>query len=329
MRRQPVTESSQRIDQRRTVCIIVHQQNRLLATGLPEGNQHCAQPAQKRLRRWHRIGGGAGWTGRRALAAAGADVGIDGHMVASWRDGARGAEIEAARAADDPGARMGAQSGVEHDIPGLFEGADEVSRAEDRSPHRGGVAGIGAQIAVPQIRGGNLRPPAGKVENDVATRPRTIARCPERRRRLSEIVDHDVEGANVAADRPDPASCHRKVRRMPWRNRRWRLDEHGDVEMLLEQLPGPNRLLAAAIDENDATALDLHHGDRRHRLARRRKERRHHRCVVAGGLGIEGHAAVAGVGTRPLRRSVAHSAGLVEACPTRSGPSSCSRSQTS
>ena len=49
MRRQPVAEPRQRIDQRRAMRIVMHQHNRLFAAGLAIGDQHRAEPAHQRI----------------------------------------------------------------------------------------------------------------------------------------------------------------------------------------------------------------------------------------------------------------------------------------
>ena len=162
------------------VRLIMQQQDRALAAGLAIGQQHRAQLAHQRIRRWHRVGSRTSRAGCGALAAPGADVRIDCHMVAGRRDRAGGAEIEAARAAHDLGARMGAQRRVEGDIARLLEGADEIARLQYGLQHRGWIAGIGAQIAVAQVGCGKQRRSTGKIENDIAARPCAIARRSKR-----------------------------------------------------------------------------------------------------------------------------------------------------
>ena len=70
---------------------------------------------------------------------------------------------------------MGAEILGEGDIARLVETADEVARLEHRLEHGGGIAGIGAQIAVAQIGGGEQRRAAGDVEHEVAARHRAVA----------------------------------------------------------------------------------------------------------------------------------------------------------
>ncbi len=83
--------------------------HRLLAAGFAVGAEQRAQFAQQRIGRRQGVGRGAGRAGGGALAAAGANLRIDRHMIAVRRDGAGRTEIEAAAAADDLGARMRAQ----------------------------------------------------------------------------------------------------------------------------------------------------------------------------------------------------------------------------
>ena len=71
---------------------------------------------------------------------------------------------------------MRAQIFGECNVARLVEGADEIARLEHRAQHRGGIARIGAQIAVAQIGGRKQRRAAGKIEHDVAARRRAVAR---------------------------------------------------------------------------------------------------------------------------------------------------------
>ncbi len=202
--RQPVAEARERVDQRRAVRVVVHEHDRLRAAGLAIGGEQRAQPAHQRVGRRQRIGGGAGRADGGALSAAGADMRVDRHVIAGGRDRAGRAEIEAAGAADDVGARMRAEVLGEGDVARLVEGADEVARLEHRLEHRGRVAGIGAQIAVAQIGGGEQRRAAREVEHEVAVRHRAVLggaegeRAARRRRRLRVVVDRELEGAEMA-----------------------------------------------------------------------------------------------------------------------------------
>src|SRR5260221_2786022 len=92
-------------------------------------------------------------------------------MIASRRNGARRTEIEAAAAADDVRARMGAKIGRECDVARFVEAADEIARAQDRLEHGGGVARTGSPVAVAQNRGWGPPRPAPSVEPDVRARP--------------------------------------------------------------------------------------------------------------------------------------------------------------
>jgi hypothetical protein len=67
---------------------------------------------------------------------------------------------------------------------------------------------------------------------------RAIARCCEGEgaarggRRLGEVVNRDVKGAEVAARGANGPAQHRKLGALPGRDRRRRLDQHGDVEVV-------------------------------------------------------------------------------------------------
>ena len=178
---------------------------------------------------------------------------------------------------------MRAQRGVVGDVARLLESADEIARPENGLQHRRGIAGIGAQIAVAQIGGGEECRAAGQVKDDVAARPRVIARWPEYQRaagrggRLREIVDRHLERADVTAGVPDLSLRHRKVGPSRWSDRRRGLDQYRDVQMVLEQLACLDRGLVAAADEDDAAALQVDQRHRRRGLGRGRQQRRHFR----------------------------------------------------
>ena len=87
------------------------------------------------------------------MAAAGANLRIDRHVIAVRRDGAGRAQVEAAAATDDLGARMRAQVCGEIDVARLVEGAGEIARLEHRAQHGCRIARVGAQIAVAQVGG--------------------------------------------------------------------------------------------------------------------------------------------------------------------------------
>ena len=70
------------------------------------------------------------------------------------------------------------RSAVNADVTRLVEAADEVARLEHGLEDGRGIAGIGAQIAVAQIRCGEQRCAAGEVEHEIAARHRAVAcRC--------------------------------------------------------------------------------------------------------------------------------------------------------
>ena len=128
MRRQPVAEPRQRVDQRRAMGIVMHQHDRLFAAGFAIGYQHRTKLAHQHIFRRQRVGSSAGRTGRRALPAACANIGVDRHVIARGRNGRCRTKIEATGATDDPGTGMGAQRVVVGDVTWLFEAAGK-SRA--------------------------------------------------------------------------------------------------------------------------------------------------------------------------------------------------------
>src|SRR5262249_49118178 len=226
-------------------------------------------------------GGGAGRAGGRALAASGADLLVDSDMIARRRDGARRTQIEAAAAADDPGTRMGAEIGRERDIARLGEPADEITGAQDGIKHRRAVARIGPDVAVAQIGGRKERRAARHVKQDVATRAGAVPRLSElesaarRRQGQSIVVDGDLEGAEIARRGTDLSLGDRELADPRRRQLLWRSHHDGYVEMLPQPVPGLNRTLVAAIDENDAAAFEMDIRGLRQRLDRGRCERRH------------------------------------------------------
>src|SRR5437588_11677821 len=128
---------------------------------------------------------------------------IDGDVIARGRNGASRAEVEAAPASDNAGPRMRAELGSEGDIARLVESADEIARFENRLEHAGGIAGIGAQIALAQICRGEERRAAGKVEHDVAMGHRAVAPGAEGKRAargwrgMGVVIDRELEGAEI------------------------------------------------------------------------------------------------------------------------------------
>src|SRR3954469_25264540 len=138
-------------------------------------------------------------------------------MLPRRRDRARRAELEAARAADDLRARMGAEAVREGDELRLVEGADEVRGREDRPLHGRRIARVGAKIAAADLVGRKERESAGEVEHEVAARDGAVARRaeskpgPGRGGALREIGDAQLEGAEVPLGASDRALEHRKL----------------------------------------------------------------------------------------------------------------------
>ena len=286
---QAVAEARQRVDQRRAMRVVVDQHDRLRAAGFAIGGEQRAQPAHQRVGRRQRIGGGAGRADGGALPATGADMGVDRDVIAGGRDGAGRAEVEAAGAADDLGARMRAEVLGEGDVARLVEGADEVARLEHRLEHGGRIAGVGAQVAVAQIGRGEQRRAAGDVEHEIALRHRAVAagaeaqRAARRRRRLRIVVDRELEGAEMALGGADRAPHHGKIGDPRRRHVGGRLDQHRHVEVVLEQVGRLDCLLVAAVNEDHALAGEADEGDLGRCFLRRRDQRRHLR---AGRLGV-------------------------------------------
>ena len=100
------------------------------------------------------------------------------------------------------------------------------------------------------------------------------------RRSASTVISKAPEVAAAARMR---AAQHREFGVLAGRDLRWRLDQHGDVEVVLQQDAGLDGALVAAIDQNDTLALQLEHRHGRHGfggggrsaaiLARRRRPR--------------------------------------------------------
>ena len=276
--------------------IVVNQHDGTFAAGLAVGGEQGAQLAHQRVRRRQRVAGGARRADGGALAAAGADIRIDLNVVAVRRDGAGRAKIEAAAATDDARARMRAKVFGKLDVARLVESAGEIARAQDRFQNCRRIAGVGAQIAVAQIGGGKQRRTAGEIEHNVAARHRAVARraklqSPARgRRRRGIIVDGQFERGEAALGGPDCALHHREIRPGPRRQIARPGDKHGDIEMILEQVGGLDRLLVAAIDQRHALAGDGEERRLRHRLGGGSEKRRHFRrgggsiARPAGGL---------------------------------------------
>src|SRR3981081_1545493 len=124
---------------------------------------------------------------------------------------------------------MGTQRGVERDVTRFLENADEVARFKDRLQYCSAAAGIGAQIAVAQIGRGEKRRSASQIENDIAVGPRVVARRPEHQRgargwrSLREIVDCELERAEMAPGISYLPFRHWKIGHSRWNDRRPRL----------------------------------------------------------------------------------------------------------
>ena len=167
------------------------QQHGRPAAGLAIDREEGAQPLHQGIGWRHCISSGAGRADRSALAAAGTDRRVDRDMVAGGGDGAGRAEIEAAPAADDLRARMGAQVIGEIDVARLVEIPDEIARAQHRPQHRRRIAGISAQIAVAQVVGAET----------AASRPKGRAGCrnaKSRRHALDRMSSAPARGRATA-----------------------------------------------------------------------------------------------------------------------------------
>ena len=101
------------------------------------------------------------------MAATAANKRIERHRVASGRDRAGRAEIEASSAAGLVAAAVGADRRVVGDVTRLVESADQIGDVEQRALDRDRVAGIGLEIAVAGIGGGKQRRRAAKVEDQI------------------------------------------------------------------------------------------------------------------------------------------------------------------
>ena len=182
---------------------------RLPPPGVAISGEQCAQLAQQYIRRRQCVSGGASRTNRRALSAARADICIDHNVIAGRCDRSGWAEVEAARAADDLRARVGAEIVGEGDVARLVEAADEISCLEHRLDHGRRIAGIGAQVAIAQIGCGEKRRATGDVEHKIAARHCAVAgrseiqRAARRRRWLGVAIDGELERAEIPLGRAD------------------------------------------------------------------------------------------------------------------------------
>ncbi len=281
VRGQAVAEAGKRVDQRHAVRVVVDEDERPPSSRFAIRGQQRAQLAHQGIRRRQRIGGGAGGANGGALSAARTDIGVDGDVIAGGRDRAGRAEVEAARAADDVRARMGAEVRGEGDVAWLVEAAHEVARAEHRLEHGCRVGGIGTQIAVAQIGCGKQRRAARDVEHEVAARYRAVARrseaqCAARGRGgLRVAIDRELERTEMARGRADRPFHHREIGHPRRGHLGGRPDQHRHVEMILEQIAGLDCLLVAAIDQDHAFAVEADEGNIRRGLGGGREQCRH------------------------------------------------------
>ena len=191
------------------MILIVQKQDRISTAGLAIGRQQNTQLAHQRVGGGQGVGGGAGRAGRCALAAAGAQMRIDRHVIARRCDCARRTKVEAAVTAHDLGARMGAQVGGECDRARLVERADEIARLEHRAQHRGRITWVSAQIALAQVRRRKQRSIAGQIDHDVAARHCAVLRIAEfergarTRQWCGVAVDDQLERAQISGRLPD------------------------------------------------------------------------------------------------------------------------------
>src|ERR1700730_3911195 len=189
---------------------------------------------------------------------------------------------------------MGTERGIEGDVARFLESADKVTRFENGLWHCGGGDRIGAEIAVAQIGSGEECCPARQIENDIADRACIIALWPERqyaargRRSLREIVDCDLERAEMAFGVSDFSPRYRKLGYSRRYDRGGRFNQNGDVEMILEQVCGLGRPLLAAENQNDACAFELDERYSRYRFRRRREQCGHFRACSVGFTGPPG-----------------------------------------
>ena len=91
---------------------------------------------------------------------------------------------------------------------------------------------------------------------------------------LRVVVDHDLEGAEMALGGFDGALHHREFGDARRPQILWARDQHGDIEMIGEQLAGFDRGFVAAVDQDDALAVEADEGDFGRRLGGGRVQRR-------------------------------------------------------
>jgi len=104
------------------------------------------------------------------------------------------------------------------------------------------------------------------------------------------VVDGQFKRAEMAFRRADRALDHRELGRARRRDVLRAAEQHGDVEMIGEQLRGFDRALVAPVNQCDAFARQAHEVHVRHRLGRGGDQRGHLRAGLrtlirpAGGL---------------------------------------------
>jgi hypothetical protein len=105
---------------------------------------------------------------------------------------------------------------------------------------------------------------------------------------LREIIDRDLECAEMTAGVSDLSFRYRKIGVPRRHDRRRRFNQDGDIEMFLEQLASFDSSLITAADENDAATLQFDDRHSRRGLGRRRQQRRHFWTRVGGFTGPSG-----------------------------------------
>ena len=213
---------------------VVHQQDRVDPARPSVRREQDPDPLDLVERSRLRIGRGPGRADGMALAATRADIGIDRHMIAVGRDGTRGADVETARAARALVARMRTQRGLEVDVERFLELSRQTARLEQRFEHRHGAARVGAEVAVALVRE-QRRVPA-QVDDHVAGPGHAVPRCAEAERGAGlrfgqrEIVENQIEGAEMTRRRTDPPLQDRELGRMGGQHRPGPLDQDRHVE---------------------------------------------------------------------------------------------------
>src|SRR5947209_19930892 len=196
---------------------IMEENHAVVSAGIPVGTHQRAQSAQERIGGRQRIFLCAGRADRSSASAARADIGIDCDMIARGRNRAGRADFETTRAADNARARMGAKIGMEINETRLVELADEMACLEQYALDRRRIARVGAQIPASQIVRSEQRRAAGKIEDEIAARCRSIASRTKNEARLRRrrgnrvIVDAQLEGAEMALGADDRPLQHRKL----------------------------------------------------------------------------------------------------------------------